>query len=39
MTIGADGNPIVAYYDGTPQDLKVWACGNALCNPFIKAGR
>jgi hypothetical protein len=31
MTIGADGLPVVSYYDVTSFDLKVAHCGNASC--------
>ncbi len=39
ITIGADGNPVIAYYDVTDGDLSVWACGNPSCNPHIEVGR
>jgi predicted regulator of Ras-like GTPase activity (Roadblock/LC7/MglB family) len=32
LTIGADGRPMIAYYDGTNGDLKVAHCGNAACS-------
>lgn len=32
ITIGADGLPVISYYDGTNQDLKVAHCGNAACS-------
>ncbi|MDG0976576.1 MAG: hypothetical protein P8O21_08775 [Ilumatobacter sp.] len=31
ITIGADGNPIISYYDTTDKDLKVAACTNPTC--------
>ena len=31
ITIGADGLPIISYYDATNGDLKVAKCGNAAC--------
>jgi hypothetical protein len=36
ITIGADGLPIVSYYDNTNSDLKVAHCANALCQPFSR---
>jgi hypothetical protein len=31
ITIGADANPIISYYDTTNSDLKVAKCANAAC--------
>jgi hypothetical protein len=33
ITIGADANPIISYYDFTSRALKVAACTNPTCNP------
>ncbi len=33
ITIGADGFPVIAYYDYTNEDLKVAKCGDASCSP------
>ena len=32
IAIGADGLPVIAYYDGTNRDLKVAKCANAACS-------
>jgi hypothetical protein len=32
IAVGADGLPIISYYDGTNYDLKVLKCGNASCS-------
>ena len=31
ITIGADGNPIISYFDGVTDDLNVAACTNPTC--------
>jgi hypothetical protein len=36
ITIGADGLPIISYYDTTNDDLKVARCSNALCAPYFR---
>jgi PKD repeat protein len=32
IAIGADGLPVISYFDNTNQDLKVAHCGNASCS-------
>ena len=32
VAIGADGNPIISYYDFNNFDLKVYSCGDAACS-------
>ncbi|OGX36291.1 MAG: hypothetical protein A3D87_07070 [Omnitrophica WOR_2 bacterium RIFCSPHIGHO2_02_FULL_50_17] len=32
IAIGADGLPVISYFDGTNGNLKVAKCGNAACN-------
>ncbi len=39
ITLGADGLAVISYYDETTADLKVLACGNLACSPYIKIGR
>lgn len=36
LTIGADGLPVVAYYDSTNGDLKVVHCGSVYCVPYLR---
>jgi predicted regulator of Ras-like GTPase activity (Roadblock/LC7/MglB family) len=36
IAIGADGLPIIAYYDMTNSDLKVAHCSNALCTSTVR---
>ena len=36
MTIGADGLPVISYYDAVSKDLKVAKCVNASCLQFWK---
>ena len=34
VTVGADGLPVISYYDDTNDDLKVAHCSNRLCVPY-----
>jgi hypothetical protein len=36
ITIGADGLPLISYYDVTNGDLKVAHCSNPLCIPWYR---
>ena len=36
ITIGADGLPVIAYYDLTNGDLKVAKCANSFCRPYFR---
>ena len=36
ITIGADGLPIISYYDETNKNLKVPHCSNSRCIPFVR---
>jgi hypothetical protein len=37
VTIGTDGMPIIAYYDGNTTDLKVMHCSNNYCLPYVRS--
>ncbi|MFK7919946.1 MAG: collagen-like protein [Ilumatobacter sp.] len=39
IAIGTDGKPVVAYYDGGNEDLKVASCGNATCASYTPRNR
>jgi hypothetical protein len=36
ITLGADGLPVISYFDSTNADLKVAHCSNAFCVPYIR---
>ena len=36
IAIGADGLPVVSFYDGDTLELKVAKCGNAFCAPVFR---
>jgi hypothetical protein len=36
VTIGADGLPLIAYYDFSNQDLKAAHCSNVFCTPYFR---
>jgi predicted regulator of Ras-like GTPase activity (Roadblock/LC7/MglB family) len=36
ITIGADGLPVIAYFDDTADALKVAHCANAFCTPYFR---
>ena len=36
VTIGVDGNPLIAYRNSTSNDLMVTHCSNKLCVPFFR---
>ncbi len=36
LTIGADGLPIFAYYDGNGGDLETTHCSNLSCQPYLR---
>ena len=36
ITLGADGLPVISYYDVTNGDLKVAKCTSATCVPFVR---
>jgi hypothetical protein len=35
IAIGADGLPVIAYFDNTNFDLKVAKCANVFCAPYF----
>ena len=36
ITLGADGLPVISYYDSTNGDLKVAKCASAFCTPYFR---
>ncbi|MBN1976355.1 MAG: hypothetical protein JW918_03040 [Anaerolineae bacterium] len=36
VTIGADGLPLISYYDQTNYDLKVAHCSDVFCTPYFR---
>ena len=36
ITLGADGLPLIAYYDATNAHLKVVHCLDTLCSPYFR---
>jgi hypothetical protein len=34
VTVGADGLPVISYFDDTNDDLKVAHCSNRFCVPY-----
>jgi hypothetical protein len=36
VTIGADGLPLISYYDATNEALKVFHCANAFCTDYFR---
>lgn len=36
VTLGADGLPLIAYYDTTNTGLKVTHCANVFCSPYFR---
>ena len=36
VTIGVDGNPLIAYRNSTTQDLMVTHCSNPICAPYFR---
>ena len=36
ITIGADGLPLISYFDETNGNLKVVHCSNSFCQPYLR---
>ena len=36
IAVGADGLPVISYYDLTAKDLKVAHCSNVFCIPYAR---